>query len=136
MTHPITNNPELSVVIPCLNEAKTLPSVLARAQEALDRYGYSHEIVVADNGSSDSSPELARNLGARVIHVSQRGYGSALLAGIEAAVGRIIVIGDSPQDMIPLPRAVHYLYAHKGVSFRECESTYRIRDLRDVLREL
>ncbi len=95
MTHPITNNPELSVVIPCLNEAKTLPSVLARAQEALDRYGYSHEIVVADNGSSDSSPELARNLGARVIHVSQRGYGSALLAGIEAAVGRIIVIGDA-----------------------------------------
>lgn len=87
---------DISIVIPCLNEAKTLPNVIAAAQAALAHY--KGEVIVADNGSSDSSPEIARQLGARVVNVPLRGYGSALTGGIEAARGRYILIGDANES--------------------------------------
>jgi hypothetical protein len=87
--------PELSIVIPCLDEAATLEVCIRKAQRAYGELGVGGEVVVADNGSSDGSAELAERLGARVIHVQQRGYGSALAAGIETARGRYVIIGDA-----------------------------------------
>ncbi len=81
--------------MPCLNEAATLAPCIERAQEGLRRLGRPGEIVVADNGSTDGSVEIALAHGARVVHVEQRGYGAAYRGGFEAARGRIIVMGDS-----------------------------------------
>src|SRR5688572_24011495 len=86
---------ELSVVIPCLNEADTLGLCLEVAQRALLDHGIKGEIVVADNGSTDGSQAIAERLGARVVNVSERGYGSALMGGITAARGRYVVMGDA-----------------------------------------
>jgi hypothetical protein len=86
---------ELSIVMPCLNEMRTLPACITEAKEALARSGISGEIVIADNGSTDGSQALATELGARVVPVSAKGYGSALRGGIEAARGRHILMGDS-----------------------------------------
>jgi glycosyltransferase involved in cell wall biosynthesis len=86
---------EVSVVIPCLNEADTLASCIAKAQAALRESGIPGEVVVADNGSSDGSQQIATGLGARVVPVSDRGYGNALMGGIAAAAGRFIVMGDA-----------------------------------------
>src|SRR5271157_1574897 len=85
---------ELSVVIPCLNEADTLAECVQKAQRAIHDNGIAGEVVVADNGSSDGSPEIAARLGARVLPVMARGYGSALMGGIAAARGRFIIMGD------------------------------------------
>jgi glycosyltransferase involved in cell wall biosynthesis len=85
----------LSVLMPCLNEARTLPACIAKAHAYLARQNFAGEIIIADNGSSDGSREIAQSMGARVISVPQRGYGSALRAGIAAARGRFIVMGDS-----------------------------------------
>jgi glycosyltransferase involved in cell wall biosynthesis len=90
-----TTAPEVSVVIPCLNEAETLEVVIREAHEGLERGGIAGEILVADNGSSDGSQELARKAGARVVPVTSRGYGSALMGGIAAARGRFIIMGDA-----------------------------------------
>ncbi len=87
--------PEVSVVMPCLNEADTLASCIVKAREALARAGIAGEIVVADNGSTDDSRAMAERLGARVVPVAERGYGSALLGGIAAARGRYVVMGDA-----------------------------------------
>ena len=87
--------PELSVVMPCLNEARTLESCIRKAQRFFAAAGVSGEIIVADNGSTDGSPTLAASLGARVVSVTQRGYGAALRAGFEAAQSPLIVMGDS-----------------------------------------
>jgi hypothetical protein len=86
---------ELSIVMPCLNEAETLAACVRKAQAFLARSGVQGEVVVADNGSDDGSPELAMRLGARVVQVRERGYGSALRAGIAAARGRFVVMGDA-----------------------------------------
>jgi glycosyltransferase involved in cell wall biosynthesis len=86
---------ELSVVMPCLNEAETLPTCIKKAKNALKQLGIHGEIVIADNGSSDGSPEIAANLDARVIHVAEKGYGSALMGGIKAARGKYIIMGDA-----------------------------------------
>jgi glycosyltransferase involved in cell wall biosynthesis len=86
---------ELSVVIPCLNEADTLGICLEVAQRALDDHGIKGEIVVADNGSTDGSQEIAKRSGARVVGVPERGYGSALMGGIAVARGRYVVMGDA-----------------------------------------
>jgi len=86
---------ELSVVMPCLNEAATLETCIRKAQKALREANVAGEIVVADNGSSDASVEIAERLGARVVHVKMRGYGSALMGGIAAASGKYIVMGDA-----------------------------------------
>ncbi|HEU4994013.1 MAG TPA: glycosyltransferase family 2 protein [Gemmatimonadaceae bacterium] len=87
--------PEVSVVIPCLNEADTIEIVIREARQALDRSGIAGEILVADNGSTDGSRELARGAGARVVPVTARGYGSALMGGIAASHGRYIIMGDA-----------------------------------------
>jgi len=90
---------DVSIVMPCLNEARCLPLCIANAKAALaemrDRLGLSGEIVVADNGSEDGSQRLARALGARVIDVASRGYGAALIAGFGESKGRFLVMGDA-----------------------------------------
>ena len=87
--------PVVSVVMPCLNEAETVAACVKEALAAMGRAGLAGEVVVADNGSTDGSRELAAAAGARVVPVSERGYGAALLGGIAAAHGRIIVMGDA-----------------------------------------
>jgi glycosyltransferase involved in cell wall biosynthesis len=95
-TSPTTSGtPEVSVVIPCLNEAETIEVVIREAREALDRAGLAGEVIVADNGSRDASRELARGAGARVVPVADRGYGSALMGGIAASRGRFVIMGDA-----------------------------------------
>jgi hypothetical protein len=86
---------EVSVVMPCLNEARTVGRCIDKATRALQEMGVAGEVIIADNGSSDGSPELAGKHGARVIHVERRGYGSALQAGIAAARGRYVIMGDA-----------------------------------------
>ncbi len=87
--------PYVSIVIPCLNEAKTLASVFEKGTRAFRELGIDGEIVVADNGSTDGSIEIAERLGARVVHVPERGYGNALRYGMRAAAGKLLVMGDA-----------------------------------------
>ena len=86
---------DLSIVMPCLNEAETLATCLRKAHAGLARAGVAGEVVVADNGSTDGSQRLAEDGGARVVHVEEKGYGCALRGGIEAARGRWIIVGDA-----------------------------------------
>src|SRR5215468_7560182 len=86
---------EVSVVIPCLNEADTIASCIMRARKALNDNRINGEIVVADNGSTDRSAEIANTNGARVVPVAEPGYGNALMGGISAARGRFVVMGDA-----------------------------------------
>jgi hypothetical protein len=81
--------------MPCLNEAETLASCIEKARTGIERAGVSGEIVIADNGSTDGSIEIAERLGARVVNVKEKGYGCALRGGIEGARGRWIVMGDA-----------------------------------------
>jgi glycosyltransferase involved in cell wall biosynthesis len=87
--------PKLSIVMPCLNEAETLATCIGKAHNALAELAIPGEIVIADNGSTDGSQEIARRVGARVIEVAERGYGCALRGGIAAARGQWIIIGDA-----------------------------------------
>lgn len=89
------SNIELSVVIPCLNESRTLESCIRKANEAFVRKSLVGEIVVADNGSTDGSQDIARKLGARVVEVSNKGYGAALAGGFYSAKGPLIIMGDA-----------------------------------------
>jgi glycosyltransferase involved in cell wall biosynthesis len=102
---------ELSVVMPCLNEADTLAICIEKTQRAMKEHDISGEVVVADNGSGDGSIEIAEGLGARVVHVAERGYGSALMGGIEAARGRFVIMGDADDsyDFLQIPRFVEKL---------------------------
>ena len=86
---------ELTILMPCLNEAETLPACIAKAREFLHRSGIAGEVVIADNGSTDGSRDIAQRLGARVVPVPERGYGAALAGGIQAARGRFIIMGDA-----------------------------------------
>src|SRR3954464_9062850 len=88
-------SPSVSVVLPCLNEAETIARCVEEASAALMSAGLNGEVIVADNGSDDGSPELAREAGARVVHEPERGYGSAYLAGFAAARGDYIVMADA-----------------------------------------
>ncbi len=90
-----SETPEISVVMPCLNEAETLSTCIERAAEALRENGIDGEIVIADNGSTDGSQGIATRAGARVVQVPQKGYGNALRGGIEAAHGRYVIMGDA-----------------------------------------
>lgn len=97
---------DVSIVIPCLNEENSIGIVVEKARQILREMGISGEVIVADNGSTDRSTEIARSLGARVVEVPVKGYGSALRGGIEAARGRSIVIGDADDsyDFLETPR--------------------------------
>jgi glycosyltransferase involved in cell wall biosynthesis len=86
---------EISIVMPCLNEAETLAACIQKAQLAIQKDGLSAEIIVADNGSTDGSQAIANELGARLIRVERKGYGSALIGGIEAARGELVIMGDA-----------------------------------------
>jgi len=98
--------PELSVVVPCLNEEDTLATCLETARRTLSANGIRGEIVVADNGSTDGSRAIAERFGARVVDVAQRGYGAALMGGIAASRGRYVVMGDADAsyDFGEIPR--------------------------------
>jgi glycosyltransferase involved in cell wall biosynthesis len=86
---------DLTIVMPCLNEAETLAACIAKAQRGIASAGVEGEVVIADNGSTDGSIEIAEKLGARVVRVPVKGYGNALRGGIEAARGRWILMGDA-----------------------------------------
>ncbi len=87
--------PEVSIVMPCLNEADTIAACIEKAQRALGESNIAGEIVVADNGSTDGSQAIASSMGARVINVKSRGYGNALMGGIAATRGKFILMGDA-----------------------------------------
>ena len=89
---------ELSIVLPCLNEAETLGAVIDRAHRFLLAYDVRGEVIVADNGSTDGSIQIAEAGGARIIHVEARGYGAALMGGITASNGQFIAMGDADQS--------------------------------------
>ena len=88
-------NIEVSIVMPCLNEEETLGICIQKAQRTLDALGIVGEVVIADNGSTDASAEIAERLGASFVHQPTRGYGAAYLAGLAAAQGQYIIMGDS-----------------------------------------
>ena len=97
MVRHMTETPlhELTILMPCLNEAETLAVCIGKAQAYLTRAGIAGEVVIADNGSTDGSQAIAEGLGARVVPISERGYGSALLGGVQSARGRFVIMGDS-----------------------------------------
>jgi len=103
-----TVQPEVTVVIPCLNEAKTLPGCVDKALAAFRSSGIRGEVVVSDNGSTDGSIEVAQQHGARVVHATLKGYGSALRKGIEEARSEFVIIGDADgtYDFDDVPRFV------------------------------
>ena len=86
---------ELSIVMPCLNEAETLETCIRKAKASLEENGIPGEVVVADNGSEDGSQDIARRMGARVVEVKSKGYGAALQGGVESAQGRYVIMGDA-----------------------------------------
>jgi len=94
----VTDAIDLTIVMPCLNEAETLAQCIEKAQVGIQRSGVRGEIVVADNGSKDNSVLIAEKLGARVAHVKEKGYGNALRGGIQAASGKWIIMGDADES--------------------------------------
>lgn len=104
---------EVSIVMPCLNEVKTLAVCIARAFETLESHGLRGEVVVGDNGSTDGSQALARSLGARVVDVPVRGYGAALIGAFAQARGTFVIMGDSDAsyDFGEVPRYLEKLRA-------------------------
>lgn len=86
---------EVSVVMPCLNEAETLAACIQQALITLRTHGIAGEVIVADNGSTDGSQEIARQCVARVVEVKRNGYGGALMGGIAAASGKYAIMGDA-----------------------------------------
>jgi glycosyltransferase involved in cell wall biosynthesis len=97
---------EVSIVMPCLNEADTLQVCIEKAQQSLCKHNIKGEIIVADNGSTDGSQAIAKRMGARIVHVKAKGYGNALMGGIAAARGRFIIMGDADDsyDFSEIPR--------------------------------
>jgi len=102
---------ELSVVMPCLNEAETLAICIEKCQRSLREHAIKGEVVVADNGSTDGSPDIAERMGARVVHVHEKGYGNALMGGIAAAKGRFVIMGDADDsyNFLEIPKFVEKL---------------------------
>ena len=86
---------ELSILMPCLNEAETLAVCIKKALGFLRENGIAGEVIIADNGSSDGSQQIANAMGARIVHVAERGYGAALIGGIAAARGQFVIMGDA-----------------------------------------
>jgi len=112
-TEPPRDGCLVTIVMPCLNEAESLEPCIRKAQAAIADTGGQGEVVIADNGSTDGSIELAERLGARVVHVKARGYGSALQGGFAAARGKYILMGDADgsYDFAHLPRFIEALDA-------------------------
>jgi hypothetical protein len=108
---------EVSVVMPCLNEAETLASCIQKAQTAFLQGAIAGEVIVADNGSTDGSIEIAQGLGARVVHIQARGYGNALIGGIAAASGKYVIMGDADAsyDFAHIPRFLEQLRANSDL---------------------
>lgn len=106
-----SNSIRVSVVMPCLNEADTLAVCIKKAKRGIAESNVKGEIIIADNGSTDNSIEIARNLGASVIHVKEKGYGNALMGGIEAARGKYVLMGDADDsyDWLEIPKFVRKL---------------------------
>jgi len=109
VSHAVTAHEEqieLSVVMPCLNEADTLAVCVDKAWRAIRENGIAGEVIVADNGSIDGSIDIAKRHGARVVNVAHRGYGNALMEGIAAARGRFVLMGDADDsyDFLEIPR--------------------------------
>jgi glycosyltransferase involved in cell wall biosynthesis len=104
---------ELSVIMPCLDEEETIAGCIEQIQRTLEENHIAGEIIVADNGSLDKSPEIARGMGVRVISVEPKGYGSALMGGIASARGQYIVVGDADgsYDFTQIPRFLEKLRA-------------------------
>src|SRR5262249_7383847 len=102
---------QLSVVLPCLNERETVATCVTKALAALKQAGSAGEVSVSDNGSTDGSIELAQAAGARIAHISHRGYGNALRGGIQAARGIFVLMADSDDsyDFSHIPRFVEQL---------------------------
>jgi len=102
-----------SIVMPCLNEADTLEVCIQKAFRGIDDSGVEGEVVVADNGSTDGSIAIAERLGARVVRVPEKGYGSALMGGIAVASGEFVIMGDADDsyDFLEVPKFVEKLQA-------------------------
>lgn len=102
---------ELSIVMPCLNEADTLGTCIEKCNRIIAEHNLRAEVVIADNGSTDGSLEIARSLGARIVHVQARGYGSALRGGIANARGRYVIMGDADDsyDFLEIPKFLEQL---------------------------
>jgi glycosyltransferase involved in cell wall biosynthesis len=111
MKHQTGNFPEVSIIMPCLNEADTLSKCIGKATQVLNQHRIDGEIIVADNGSTDDSQTIAINMGARLINVREKGYGSALMGGIVAARGTLIIMGDADDsyDFLEAPKFIEKL---------------------------
>ncbi len=108
-----SKKPELTILMPCLNEAETLATCIDKAQDYLKRSGVSGEVLIADNGSTDGSQQIAKDHGARVVDIDVKGYGAALSGGIAAARGKYVIMGDADDsyDFSALDKFVEALRA-------------------------
>lgn len=93
-----SNQIELTILMPCLNEENTIGNCIKKAQAFISQNQITAEILIADNGSTDRSVEIAKQLGARIVHISKRGYGNALRYGTMEAKGKYVIIGDSDES--------------------------------------
>jgi glycosyltransferase involved in cell wall biosynthesis len=108
---PETCPVELSVVMPCLNEAETLPECIAKVQRVLYQHRIAGEIIVADNGSTDGSSDIAARMGVRVVRVKDKGYGNALRGGTASARGKYVITvdADNSHDLAEIPTFLNKL---------------------------
>ncbi len=112
---------ELTILMPCLNEALTVESCIRKARAYLDKHELNGEVLIADNGSTDGSQAIDRASGPRVVQVTGKGYGAALIGGIEAAHGQFVVMGDADDsyDFTDLDEFLDRLRLGNDVSRRE-----------------
>ena len=105
---------ELTILMPCLNEAETLEVCIQKAQTFLKENNVNGEVLIADNGSTDGSQDIARRNGARVVDIPVKGYGAALIGGCNAALGEYVIMGDSDDSydflhLMPLKNQLKYM---------------------------